>query len=84
MNAIFSSSETTLCDRDLLDAWTRDGHGPNLVISTTTEVHQQIEHLLKVCRESHFGQPPVMKNVEVPAPHTVGGGSDGRGGGGNR
>ncbi len=55
---------------------------PAIVVSTITDVHEQIEDLLQVCREGHFGQPPVMKNVEVPAPQTVGGGGDGRGGGG--
>ncbi|TWU22207.1 ECF RNA polymerase sigma factor SigE [Novipirellula galeiformis] len=58
---------------------------PALLISTTFEVHQQIESLLQTLRESHFGPDPVLESVEVPMPMSMqgmGGGMGGMGGGG--
>jgi hypothetical protein len=38
---------------------------PAIVVSTMTVVHQKIERLLAVFRESNFGPPPVIENVQV-------------------
>ncbi|GAA4468232.1 sigma-70 family RNA polymerase sigma factor [Novipirellula rosea] len=58
---------------------------PALLISTTYDVHQQIETLLQTLRESHFGPDPVLESVEVPMPMSMqgmGGMGGGMGGGG--
>ncbi|EMI21488.1 signal peptide protein [Rhodopirellula maiorica SM1] len=62
---------------------------PALMISTTYDVHQQIETLLQTLRESHFGPEPVIESVEVPMPMSMQGmgmgggmGGGGMGGGG--
>ncbi|GAA5510529.1 sigma-70 family RNA polymerase sigma factor [Novipirellula caenicola] len=59
---------------------------PALLISTTYDVHQQIETLLQTLRESHFGPDPVLESVEVPMPMSMQGmggmGGGGMGGGG--
>ncbi|WP_442508927.1 sigma-70 family RNA polymerase sigma factor [Novipirellula sp. SH528] len=55
---------------------------PALLISTTYDVHQQIETLLQTLRESHFGPDPVLESVEVPIPMSMQGGMGGGGMGG--
>jgi hypothetical protein len=52
---------------------------PALLISTTLEVHRDIESLLQTLRQNHFGVEPVLEPVRVPAP--AGGGFGGQMGG---
>lgn len=64
-----------------------------IIVSTRMEVHDQIERLLTVFRESNFGQQAVIQDVEVPRRpgqmlkggrgYGFGGGGFGGGGGGN-
>ncbi|MFK8111328.1 MAG: RNA polymerase sigma factor [Rubripirellula sp.] len=60
---------------------------PAIVISTTYHVHENIDQFFNVLRETHFGQDPIMKPVQVPltpqmTPMTGGGPGGGGGGGG--
>ena len=55
---------------------------PALLISTTYEVHNEIEKLFETLRETHFGVDPVLEAVRVPADPNQGGFGGGLGGGG--
>lgn len=56
------------------------GKRPGLVISSTYDVHRQVEQLIKALRENSFALDAVAEDVEVPSPPATYGGYQGSGG----
>lgn len=55
---------------------------PALLISTSYDVHEEIEYLFETLRETHFGVDPVLEPVQVPMQGVGFGGGMGGGMGG--
>lgn len=57
---------------------------PAILVTTTYTIHQDLERFFKTVRQTHFGEDPVLEEVQVPAsqvPRGMGGGGMGGGGG---